>query len=136
MITDIIYLTLVNFLKVIPILIVAIVVSQIINSYISEKTMEKLLNEEGRNVIKASAVGIVSPGPLAAYLPLLKVLKRKGLSLSIIVSFITSQTLVGLMRLFLEVGYFGIMFFVYRVIISFLIAVGVGTCFRFLGKYI
>lgn len=136
MITNIIYLTLANFLKFLPILIVAIVTSQIIGSYIPKDMREKILKEKGRNIIRASGIGIATPGPLAAYLPLLKVLNEKGLPLSIIISFITGQTLVGPMRLFLEVGYFGIIFFVYRVIISFLIAVGIGTCFRFLEKHI
>lgn len=136
MITNIIYLTLANFLKFLPILIVAIVTAQIINSYISKEMIEKILKEKGRNIIRASGIGIATPGPLVAYLPLLKVLYGKGLPLSIIVAFITSQTLVGPMRLFLEVEYFGIIFFVYRVIISFLIAVGIGTCFRFLEKHI
>lgn len=136
MITNIIYLTLANFLKFLPILIVAIVTAQIIGSYIPKDMGEKILKEKGRNIIRASGIGIATPGPLAAYLPLLKVLNEKGLPLSIIVSFITGQTLVGPMRLFLEVEYFGIIFFVYRVIISFLIAVGIGTCFQFLEKHI
>lgn len=136
MITNIIYLTLANFLKFLPILIVAIVTAQIIGSYIPKDMREKILKEKGRNIIRASGIGIATPGPLAAYLPLLKILNEKGLPLSIIVSFITGQTLVGPMRLFLEVEYFGIIFFVYRVIISFLIAVGIGTCFRFLEKHI
>ena len=136
MIANIIYLTLANFLKFLPILIVAIVTAQIIGSYIPKDMREKILKEKGRNIIRASGIGIATPGPLAAYLPLLKVLNEKGLPLSIIVAFITGQTLVGPMRLFLEVKYFGIIFFVYRVIISFLIAVGIGMCFRFLEKYI
>jgi len=136
MITNIIYLTLANFLKFLPILIVAIVIAQIIGSYIPKYMREKILKEKGRNIIRASGIGIATPGPLAAYLPLLKVLNEKGLPLSIIVSFITGQTLVGPMRLFLEVEYFGIIFFIYRVIISFLIAVGIGTCFQFLEKHI
>jgi uncharacterized membrane protein YraQ (UPF0718 family) len=36
------------------------------------------------------------------------------------------------MRLFLEVGYFGIVFFMYRVVASFFMAVVVGTYYRLL----
>ncbi len=133
MITEILYPATINFLKVLPILIIAIIASQIINSYIPKEKAQ--LKENEKNIAKASAIGIATPGPLLAYLPLLKTLKDKGLPISIIVAFMTAQTLVGPARLFLEVNYFGITFFIYRVIIAFLIAVGIATCFRFLEKY-
>ena len=133
MMTEILYLTTINCLKILPILIIAIIVSQIINSYISKEKVRFRENE--KNIAKASAIGIATPGPLLAFLPLLKTLKDKGLPLSIIVAFMTAQALIGPARLFLEVSYFGVMFFVYRVIIAFLIAVGIATCFRFLEKY-
>jgi len=136
MITNILYLTLINFLKILPILIIAIVVSQIINSYIRKEKIKQISKENEKNIVKASAIGITTPGPLLVFLPLLKTLKKKGLPISIIVAFITGQTLIGPARLFLEVGYFGIMFFIYRVIIAFLIAIGIGTCFKFLEKYV
>ena len=136
MITNILYLTLINFLKILPILIIAIVASQVINSYIKKEKIKKTFKESETNIAKASVTGIATPGPLLVFLPILKTLKKKGLPISIIVAFITGQTLIGPARLFLEVGYFGIMFFVYRVIIAFLIAVGIATSFRFLEKYI
>ena len=136
MMTEIFYLTTINFLKILPILIIAIVVSQIINFYVSEKKIKTGFKENEKNIFKISAIGILTPGPLLAYMPLLKKLKRKGLSFSLIVAFITVQTLVGPARLFLEVNYFGVMFFIYRLIISYFIAVGIATCFRFLEKYI
>jgi uncharacterized membrane protein YraQ (UPF0718 family) len=136
MITNIIYLTLINFLNFLPVLVISIVVAQIINSYISKEAIKKILKEKKGNTIRASGIGLLTPGPLASYLPFLKTLKKRGLPLSMIVAFITSQTLVGPMRLFLEVEYFGITFFVYRVIISFLIAVSVGMIYHFLEEYI
>lgn len=134
MTADLIYLIIENLLKLSPILIIAIVVAQIIDSYLSEETVKKIIKE--KSIIKAAAVGLVTPGPLTAYLPFLKVLKRRGLPLSIIVTFITAQTLVGPMRSFIEVEYFGAMFFIYRVILSFLMAVGVGACYKLLEKHI
>ncbi|MDH5769946.1 MAG: permease [Candidatus Bathyarchaeota archaeon] len=133
MTADLIYLVIENLLKLSPILVVAIVVAQIIDSYLSEETVKKIIKE--KSIIKVAAVGLATPGPLVAYLPFLKVLKRRGLPLSIIVAFVTAQTLVGPMRSFIEVEYFGAAFFVYRVIFSFLTAVGIGTCYRFLEKH-
>lgn len=135
MITNILYLILINFLKILPILIVAIVASQIITSYVSKEKIKNTFRENEKNIVKASIAGIATPGPLLVFLPILKTLKKKGLPISIIVAFITGQSLIGPARLFLEVGYFGIMFFVYRVIISFFIAIGIATCFRLLERY-
>jgi len=95
-----------------------------------------LLKGERRNIMGASLLGLVTPGPLAAYLPLLKVLQSGGLSLSVVAAFITSQTLVGPLRAFLEVDMFGLAFFVFRVVASFVIAISVGVCFQLLGKRI
>lgn len=134
MIADLIYLVIENLLKLSPILIIAIVFAQIIDSYLSEETLKKVIKE--KSIIKAAAVGLATPGPLAAYLPFLKVLKRRGMSLSIVVTFITAQTLAGPMRSFIEVEYFGAIFFIYRVIFSFLTAVGVGACYKLLEKHI
>jgi len=136
MITEIFYLTSISFLKILPILVVAIVLSQIISAYLPEEKTEKIFKANKKNIAKASIVGIATPGPLLAFLPILKTFKKKGVSVSIIVAFITGQTLIGPMRFFLEVNYFGITFFIYRVLIAFLIAVSIALCFRFLEKYI
>ena len=89
-----------------------------------------------RNILVGSLLGLVTPGPLSAFLPLLRVLKSGGLPLSVVAAFITSQTLVGPLRAFLEIDLFGVGFFVYRVVISFLIAMGVGLCFHLLKKHL
>jgi len=136
MILDILKLTIENFLKILPIIVAAIIAAQVIKVYLPEDKVKSSFKENEKNIVKASAIGIATPGPLLAFLPLLKSLKEKSLPLSIIVAFITGQTLIGPMRLFLEVGYFGILFFVYRVIIAFLIAIGIATCFRILEKYV
>ncbi|UCF59463.1 MAG: hypothetical protein JSV15_03360, partial [Candidatus Bathyarchaeota archaeon] len=59
-----------------------------------------------------------------------------GLSLSVVAAFITSQTLVGPLRAFLEVDMFGLAFFIFRVVVSFVIAISVGVCFQLLNKHI
>lgn len=136
MILDILKLTVENFLKILPIIVAAIIASQIISIYLPKEKVKSSFKENEKNIIKASAIGVATPGPLLAFLPLLKSLKEKGLPISIIIAFITGQTLIGPTRLFLEVGYFGILFFVYRLIIALLIAIGIATCFRILEKYV
>ena len=136
MIADILYVTLVRFLAYLPILAVAIVVGRILNLYVSADKIGMLLKGETRSIIGASLLGLVTPGPLAPYLPLLKVLQSSGLSLSVIAAFITSQTLVGPLRAFLEVDMFGLAFFLFRVAVSFVIAISVGVCFQLLNKHL
>ena len=135
-IIDILYLTLVRFLGFLPILAVAIVVGKVLSLYISEDRIGMLLKGERRNILGASLLGLVTPGPLAPYLPLLKVLQSGGLALSVVAAFITSQTLVGPLRAFLEVDMFGPVFFAFRVAASFVIAVSVGVCFQLLNRRI
>jgi uncharacterized membrane protein YraQ (UPF0718 family) len=116
--------------------VTAIVIAKVLSLYISEDKIGMLLKTEKRNVIGVSLLGLVTPGPLAPYLPLLKVLERGGLPLSVVAAFITSQTLVGPLRAFLEVDLFGPSFFTFRVAISFIIAIGVGAFFQLLNKHI
>lgn len=134
MITEILYLTSISFLKILPILVVAIFLSQALSMYLPKEKAGKIFKANKKNIAKASIIGIATPGPLLAFLPILKTFKKKRVSVSIIAAFITGQTLIGPMRFFLEVNYFGITFFIYRVIIAFFIAVSIALCFRFLEK--
>lgn len=126
----------IRFLKSVPILTLACVASIFLSSYASGERIGKLLREKKRNILVASSIGLVTPGPLAPYMPLLKVLNRKGMPLSVVAAFITSQTLVGPLRAFLEIEMFGLTFFLFRVFTSFLIAISVGVCFQLLEKHI
>ena len=134
MIVNIVYLTLERFLLFLPILVVAIVLAKALNMYVSEDKIGLLLKRARRNILVSSLLGLVTPGPLASYLPLLKVLHAGGLQLGVVAAFITSQTLVGPLRAFLEVDLFGLAFFAFRVLVSFMMALGIGICFQLLHK--
>lgn len=136
MITDILYEGAVAFLETLPILIFAVVVGQIVVAYIPAEKTEKLLMGSCKNIVIASAIGLVSPGPNVAYLPTLYALRSKGASLCMIAAFIVSQTMVGPVRFFLETEYFGILFWTYRFIIAFFIAIATGLIFRLLEKHL
>jgi len=136
MITEILYITTMRFLYSLPILTIAILTAQILNSLIPPEKIERFLKKTRRNIFGASLIGLITPGPLAPYLPLLRVLRNTGLPLSAVVAFITSQTLVGPIRAFLEIDFFGAAFFAYRVIISFFIALSVGVCYQLFGDHI
>ena len=134
MITNILCEGVVAFLETVPILIFAVIIGQIIIAYLPAEKTEKLLTGSGKNIVVASAIGLFSPGPNAAYLPILYALRSRGASLCIIVTFITSQTMVGPVRFFIEADYFGIMFWLYRLIIVFFLAIAMGLSYKLLGQ--
>lgn len=134
MITQIITTTLIDFVKILPILLITIVVSQIIKTHIHKDKIQKTIKENEKGFAEAGIMGIMTPGPLLVYLPILKSLKDKGVPFSVLVAFITGQTLIGPGRIFLEIDYFGFKFFIYRTILALLIALGVATGFKILEK--
>ena len=131
---EVLYTSLISFLRVLPILIGAVLLSQFAKLFVHEKTVKKHIHDNGRGIMLSTAVGISTPGPLLAYLPILKELKKKGVSVSALASFITGQTLIGPGRLVLEVGYFGPLFFLARVVLSFCIGICVGWSFHLLNQ--
>ncbi len=127
--------TLENLWTYLPVLLAALFVSNIIQSRRSARVMDYFLHGRVRETLVAvSLTGLLTPGPLAAYLPVLKALRKLGFRLSLIAAFITSQTLVGPGRLFMEVRYFGAWFFAYRVVASFAIALAVGAIYALLER--
>lgn len=133
---EILTISLVSFLKILPILIGAVFLSQVARLFVHEKKIKKYIHDDSRGVMISTAVGIGTPGPLLAYLPILRVLKKKGVAISAIGSFVTGQTLIGPGRLILEVSYFGPVFFVVRVVLAFVIGTCVGWSFHLLNKIV
>ena len=132
---DILRTTWQSFLGSLPALVVGIVVARVVHSYLSSELIERFARRGLReNLVLVSIMGLLAPGPLAAYLPLLRALRSTGLHLSLVATFITAQTLAGPMRLFLEVACFGAWFYAYRVVVSFIIAIIVGAAFHFLER--
>ena len=136
MIYEILSQTVIGFIKVLPILVVAILISQIVSYFFSHRKIHKAFKENEGNIAKATVFGMFSPGPLIAYLPVAKNLHTKGLAPSLIVAFITGQALVGPARVFLEVDYFGWQFFALRVVLALVIAICIATVFRVLEKFV
>jgi uncharacterized membrane protein YraQ (UPF0718 family) len=127
--------TLQNLWSYLPILLAALFVSNVIQSRRSARVFDYFLHGRVRETLLAvTLTGLLTPGPLAAYLPVLKALRKLGFRLSLIAAFVTSQTLVGPGRLFMEVRYFGAPFFVYRVLASFAIALAVGAVYALLER--
>jgi len=124
-----------SFLSFLPILAVAMFAANLLMTYMSQERVNRfLVGKVQRNILAMSLVGLVTPGLLACYLPALRTLRKMGFPLSLIAAFITSQSLVGPGRLFMEVTYFGAAFFAYRVVASFFIAYAVGLIYYWVEK--
>ncbi len=82
MILNILSLSFIKFIKILPIIIIAIVVSQIVKTYLHKDKIKKAFKENEKNIIKASAIGIITPGPLVGFLPLLNTFKKKGVQIN------------------------------------------------------
>jgi uncharacterized membrane protein YraQ (UPF0718 family) len=127
--------TLENLWSYLPVLVVALFVSNLIQSRRSARVLDYFLHGRVRETLLAvTLTGLLTPGPLACYLPVLKALRKLGFRLSLIATFVTAQTLVGPGRLFMEVRYFGAGFFIYRVLASFAIALAVGVIYVLLER--
>ena len=124
-----------NLSSYLPVLLLALFFANVVQSRRSARVFDYFLHGRVRETLLAvSLTGLLTPGPLACYLPVLKALRKLGFRLSLIAAFITSQTLVGPGRLFIEVRYFGAGFFVYRVLASFAIALAVGFIYALLER--
>lgn len=133
MIQEMLLQTIQEFVKFAPILVGAIIISQIINIYFEHHKIKKKLNPSEKNIAEATVAGILTPGPMIAYLPIIAKLKKQGLPTCLIAAFITGQTLIGPGRIVMEVGYFGAAFFMVRLLLALIIGVCVGTGFRIIN---
>lgn len=82
----------------------------------------------------ATFLGILTPGPVYAVYPILFTLKRKGIHNSILVSYITGQTIIGPARVPLEVGLLGTKFFLYRLFLAVILGPLAGILYGLLSR--
>jgi uncharacterized membrane protein YraQ (UPF0718 family) len=75
-----------------------------------------------------ATLGIMTPGPIYSIFPIVWVLRKKGIGSHYLIAYMTGQTLMGPMRIPLELFYLGVPFFVFRLISSLLLGVFAGLC--------
>lgn len=82
----------------------------------------------------ATFLGILTPGPVYAVYPILLTLKRKGIHNSILVSYITGQTIIGPARIPLEAGLLGTKFLLYRLFLAVILGPLAGILYSLLSR--
>jgi len=119
-----------NLIETIPIFIVASFLAGWVDTWVERDLVTRFLT--GRNLLVGltivTCVGIITPGPIYSIFPLVYVLKRKGVSSHYLIAFMTGQTLMGPLRIPLELHYLGLNFFIFRLISSVILGIFAGLC--------
>jgi len=119
-----------NLIETIPIFIVASFLAGWVDAWVDRDLVTRVLT--GRNLLVGltivTCIGIITPGPIYSIFPLVYVLKRKGVGSHFLIAFMTGQTLMGPLRIPLELYYLGLNFFIFRLISSVILGIFAGLC--------
>jgi len=119
-----------NLIETIPIFIVASLLAGWMDAWIDRDLVTRVLT--GRNLFVGltivTCIGIITPGPIYSIFPLVHELKRKGVGSHYLVAFMSGQTLMGPLRIPLELHYLGLNFFIFRLISSVILGIFAGLC--------
>ncbi|MFW9907408.1 MAG: permease [Candidatus Thorarchaeota archaeon] len=119
-----------NLIETIPIFIIASLLAGWVDAWIDKDIATRLFREQNLlvSMIAITILGIFTPGPIYSIFPIVWVLRKKGIGSHYLIAYITGQTLMGPMRIPLEIYYLGVPFFLFRVFSSILLGVFAGLC--------
>jgi len=124
-------------IKILYLTCFAVMISTAIHFLVPADFVEdKLKDNKLIYLFYAAVFGILTPGPVYAIYPILVVMKNKGINNSILVAYITGQTIVGPARIPFEVGLFGLEFFLYRIALALVMGPLAGILYILLSKAI
>ena len=118
-------LTLDELITIIPIFLVATFLAGLMDIWVDKDLVVRLFRKTGLmgGLLFISVLGVITPGPIFAMFPVVLVLARKGVEPHFLVAFIAGQTMMGPMRIPLELYYLGATFLVTRAILSLVMGV-------------
>ena len=113
-------LTLEELITIIPIFLVATFLAGLFDIWVDKELVVRLFKKTGLlgGLLFISTLGVITPGPIFAMFPIVLVLARKGVKPHFLVAFIAGQTMMGPMRIPLELYYLGVTFLTVRAILS------------------
>jgi len=119
-----------NLIDTIPIFIVASLLAGWVDAWVDKDIVTRLFKERNLFVSLAliTVIGVMTPGPIYSVFPIVWVLRKKGIGSHYLIAFMTGQTLMGPMRIPLELYYLGTPFFIFRVFSSILMGIFAGLC--------
>lgn len=119
-----------NLLETIPIFIVASLLAGWVDAFVDKDIVARLFEERNlfTSLIVITCLGIATPGPIYSIFPIVWVLRKKGIGSHYLIAYLTGQTLMGPMRIPLELHYLGWTFFAFRMGSTILLGVFAGLC--------
>jgi len=122
-------------IKTLYLTVLATLISTIIHFSLPANFAENRLKQNKiRHLFFATILGILTPGPVYAIYPIVLVLKKKGIKNPLLVSYLTGQTIIGPARIPFELGFFGLKFFLYRILLSIFMGPLAGLLYIALSK--
>jgi len=96
-------------LRFLPILVIAMLVAGFTETLIPEGFVENWLSDSSgwRGITVAWLAGIITPGGSIIGLPLIAALYQSGVGLAVLMTYATSFATLSLLRIPLEVGFYG-----------------------------
>jgi len=123
-------------IKIIYLTGVAIAISTAIHFLIPEDLARKhLKNNKLIYLFYATLLGVLTPGPVYAIYPIVLELRRKGVGNAILVAFLTGQTIIGPARAPFEIGFFGLKFYLFRILLALMMGPLAGVLFITFSKF-
>ena len=123
-------------IKIVYLTAIAMGISTVIHFVIPEDFAEKHLRDSKlTHLFYATLLGVLTPGPVYAIYPIVIVLKKKGIKNPILVAFLTGQTIIGPARAPFEIGFFGLKFYLYRILLALIMGPIAALLFIFLSKF-
>ncbi|MCD6490844.1 MAG: permease [Candidatus Njordarchaeia archaeon] len=119
-----------NFMDVFLIFIFAALLASLADLYIDKELILKVFDPNRNSIYNyaiATAIGIITPGPVYSIFPIVLVLRKKGATEDILISYLTAQTLMGPIRVPLEIVFLGVEFLVFRTIVTVIIGILAGV---------
>ena len=123
-------------IKIIYLTGVAIAISTAIHFLIPEDLARKhLKNNKLIYLFYATLLGVLTPGPVYAIYPIVLELRRKGVGNAILVAYLTGQTIIGPARAPFEIGFFGLKFYLFRILLALIMGPMAGILFIAFSKF-
>lgn len=123
-------------LKFLPILVIATLVAGFTETLIPEGVIKTWLSDASgwRGIALAWFAGVITPGGSIIGLPLIAALYKSGVGLSVLMTYSTSLATLSLLRIPLEVGFYGWHLTGVRVLVSLILPLIAGVLTQLLVR--
>ncbi len=120
--------------KVIPLIALALIIVGMVNNLISKDTIQTISGKNSgvKGIMLGTIAGIITPGGTFVAFPLAGTMLKQGVSIGVVVAYITAYSIFDITRLPVEVSFMGWKFVVAKWCCALLIPVASGLIARYL----